>query len=1139
MDEVLKNLREGLIIKGPFWPEEVKIISIKQIGKRIELNCGGMKFEPYRLYPLVLKLEDLDKIDIISGLKGPEFLANPKEFRLALEAKRIKMSYEFDPLFAVGVSKIDPLPHQIEAVYDYLLKRPRIRFLLADDPGAGKTIMAGLLIKELKYRKVAEKILIVAPPSLISNWQNEMYEKFGEVFSHVNRENFNPSYGTNIFEKENQCITSLDFLARGEGVLDTLRSLENNWDLVIVDEAHKLSAYLGSKDEIKRTRRYRVGEVLAEKSNHLLFLTATPHSGDSEKFRLLLDLLERGMYANTELVKQAIRKDENPVILRRLKEQMIDQDGNPLFLPRTVKTVGYTLSAKEKVLYDAVTDYVNEHFDKAERLKQRNTIGFALIVLQRRLASSLRAIKESLRRRREKLQDRFDNWGYYKDEFSDQELSQEDVEEFEDLPEEERKKKEDTLMSVTTSATREELQFEINQIDRLIKLAGELPENSETKLSELKGVLFGVEDIRGKDEKLLIFTEHRDTADYLVERIEQWGFSVTRIDGSMEPGDMANPKKGTRVWAMQQFNEGETKVLVATEAAGEGINLHKKCSLMINYDVPWNPNRLEQRMGRIHRYGQKKEVHIYNLIATNTREGRVLEIILEKIEKMRQDLKKDRVYDVMGEFIEAELGQSLSQFMQNSIRNRIDPEEFRERMKRPPTQEDIEKLSTSTEESLAKQYGPMQLLQRYNDYMQINEEQKLIPEYIEQFFVEAFSYVNGEIKRLDKYLWQISNIPIEVRNALKKKTNQIIKKSYGKVAFSKEVADKYDADFVAPGTLLFEALSELILDRYSAILQQGAVFSDPSVESQYLLWFVLGDINDGKGRKIGERLFAIVNQDNKFVKKGPFIIWDLNPLEKPVKVEFEDVRKTQNEMLGWSYDNLIEPFLEEKKEERIKELEIRKKYANLSFDFMIKESMKKLAKYQEKQRFGKAVVPGTIAIEQRKYEDLLHRKTELLKEIEQEKNIFPLPPQIMSVIAVVPSNVKEEEIQAAMKRDEEVEKIAMDFVMSYEEKQGRRSDNVSSENLGYDIKSRKQKEVRYIEVKGRAKIGDVSLSPNEKIKAERFGDNYWLYVVWNCATSPRLEKIPNPIKNLKMKEIVSVTRYIIGIEEIKKKAEKE
>ncbi len=1128
----ISDIKEGVVIKGPFWPEEVRVINVKELGKRIELNSEGIKFEPHRFYPIILKMEDLDKIDIISGIKGPEFLANPKEFRLALEAKRIKMSYEFDPLFAVGVSKIDPLPHQIEAVYDYLLKRPRIRFLLADDPGAGKTIMAGLLIKELKYRKVAEKILIVAPPSLISNWQNEMYEKFGEVFTHVNRENFNSNYGTNIFEKENQCITSLDFLARGEGVLDTLRSLENNWDLVIVDEAHKLSAYLGSKDEIKRTRRYKVGEVLAEKSNHLLFLTATPHSGDSEKFRLLLDLLEKDMYANTELVKQAVRKDENPIILRRLKEQMIDQEGNPLFLPRTVKTVGYSLSAKEKVLYDAVTDYVNEHFDKAERSKQRNTIGFALIVLQRRLASSLRAIKESLIRRREKLQDRLDNWGFYKDEFTDQELSPEDVEEFEDLPEEEQRKKEEALMSVTTSATKEELQFEINQIDRLIKLAGELPENSETKLSELKRVLFDVEDIRGKDEKLLIFSEHKDTANYLVERIEQWGFSVTRIDGSMEPGDMSNPKKGTRVWAMQQFNEGETKVLVATEAAGEGINLHKKCSLMINYDVPWNPNRLEQRMGRIHRYGQKKEVHIYNLIATNTREGRVLEIILEKLREMRENLGKDKVYDVIADFIESEVGQRLDKLIRDSIRKRIDPEEFREKMKRPLSQKDKEKLAASTEESLAKQYGPMQLLQKYNDYMQINEEQKLIPEYIEQFFVEAFSYVNGEIKRLDKYLWQISNIPIEVRTALKKKTNQTIKKIYGKVAFSKEVADKYDVDFVAPGTVLFEALSELILDRYSATLQQGAIFSDPSVESQYLLWFVLGNINDGKGRKIGERLFAIINLDNEFVKKGPFIIWDLNPLEKPVKAEFEDVRKTQNEMLGWSYDNLIELFLEEKKEERIKELEIRKKYANLSFDFMIRESMNKINKYQKKKDFG------NLAKESNNYQDILMRKQRILSEIEQEKNISPLPPQIMSVIAVVPSKVKEEEIQAAMKRDEEVERIAMGFVIDYEKKQGRRPDDVSSENLGYDIKSRKQKEVRYIEVKGRAKIGDISLSPNEKIKAERFGDKYWLYAVMNCATKPQLLPVQDPANNLDMKKIVEVTRFIISKDEIRKKAEK-
>ena len=1134
MDDVNK-LKEGVIVKGPFWPEEIRVHSVKQLGTKIELKGEGIKTEPHRFYSNIFRTEDVGKISIISGIEGPQFLANPKHFRLALEAKRIRMSYEFDPLFAVGVSKIDPLPHQIEAVYDYLLKRPKIRFLLADDPGAGKTIMAGLLIKELKYRKAAEKILIITPPSLISNWQSEMYEKFNEVFVEVNRETLNSSF-TNIWEKENQLIVSIDFLSRAEGALDTLRNLSWEWDLVIFDEAHKLSAYRGSKDEIKRTARYRVGEVLSEKSNHLLFLTATPHSGDPEKFRLLLDLLEKDMWASKEIVQEAAKKDEMTPILRRLKEQMIDKEGNPLFLQRKVNTIGYHLSAQEQLLYDAVTDYVTENFEKIERSRQKNTVGFALIVLQRRLASSVRAIKRSLERRRDKLRDRLENWDRYKQELQE-ELTEEELETLDDLPEEERWQRENEIVSgITVSLSPEELEFEIKQIERLIELAVQIPENKETKLRELKNVL-DTEDIRNKGEKLLIFTEHKDTADYLVEKIEQWGLSTTRIDGSMAPGDMSDPKPGTRVWAMRDFNEGDARVLVATEAAGEGINLHKKCSLMINYDVPWNPNRLEQRMGRIHRYGQKKEVHIYNLIATNTREGRVLEVILEKLEEMRKAIGKDKVYDVISQFIEMEVGSRLDRVVQEAIRNRIDPEEFRQRMRKPLTREDVEKLLGSTEEALAKQYGPMQLLQKYNEYMQITDEQRLIPEYIEQFFEAAFAEIGGTMTRLDKFLWKINEIPSELRAALKKKRH--LGKRYGKISFNKEIADKHDdCDFIAPGTVLFDSLVDIILDNYSHVLQQGAIFTDPASEESYALWFVLGKIHDGKGRKIGEKLFAVVQNKDKFSRKGPFIIWDLNPGEKLSESDSASVQYHSEGVLGWSLDNLLEPFLEDNKNERLRDLNIRKKYAEKSLDYMIKESMTRLQKYRKMERMGKTVVAGRVVEERRKYEDLMRRKEDILTEIEKEKEISGSTPEVMATAYVLPLETKDEEMNAAMKRDDEIERIAMEEVMKFEKACLRIPEDVSSENIGYDIKSKGIDQLRYIEVKGRARIGDISLSPNEKIKAERFGDKYWLYAVINCASKPQLLMVQDPANSLIMKKIIGVTRFIVDIREIQKKAEK-
>lgn len=481
MENISKDLKEGVIIKGPFWPEEIRVHIARIIGNRIQIVGSGLKSE--KSYSSLHNLDEIQtKIEIISGLKGPKFSANANKFRLALEAKRIRMSYEFDPLFAVGVSKIDSLPHQIEAVYDHLLKRPRIRFLLADDPGAGKTIMAGLLLKELKYRRVIERILIVVPPALVGNWKEELFEKFDEIFTEVTRDSVTSSYRINIWEQGNQSIVSMDFVKQSD-ILDTLK--ETHWDLIIVDEAHKLSAYqYGQKKE--ETQRYKLGKILSETTEHLLFLTATPHKGDPENFLFLLQLLDPNLYSNVDILKEAIVKNENPNYLRRLKEHMVDENGKRLFPDRKVHTVGYELTAQEKNLYDAVTEYVTKHFERALGDKRKNAIGFALIVLQRRLASSLRAIRKSLERRRDKLKEHLTNWDSYVRQIQEErDLTGEDIEELEDMPEKNRWEREDKLMSLTTSQTKEELEAEIIEVERLYDLAVQVERaGTEKKLNE-------------------------------------------------------------------------------------------------------------------------------------------------------------------------------------------------------------------------------------------------------------------------------------------------------------------------------------------------------------------------------------------------------------------------------------------------------------------------------------------------------------------------------------------------------------------------------------------------------------------------------------------------------------------------------
>jgi SNF2 family DNA or RNA helicase len=589
---------QGTILEGPFWPERIRVISSRQIGNGVAISGVGLKTERYYA-EIILAEKDLEKVRKVD-LRIKDFSGDAEAFFLFMEGKRIRFAFQFDPLFAVNVSQIDPLPHQIDAVYYYILKQPRIRFLLADDPGAGKTIMAGLILKELKQRGLVQRVLIVIPGHLKDQWIREMKEKFGETFRVIDRAVMDASWGRNVWLEENQTITSMDF-AKQEDVMVSLA--EARWDLVIVDEAHKMAAYeYGGK--MKRTERYKLGELLSRNSNFMLFLTATPHRGDPSNFRLFLDLLEPGFFASNEMLAESIRNKDNPLFLRRLKEDLKSFDGAPLFPPREVITIKYRLSDDEKRLYNAVTEYVERYFNRAMQKEKRN-VAFALLILQRRLASSLRAIRRSLERRRNRLNDLLEKGKII------QEIGYIDEEALEDSPELERWRKEDELLEKLTSAeTLEELREEIAKLDELIRLAREAEKKEvETKLNELKKVM-EQEKLGRNGEKLLIFTESKDTLEYLVEKIRSWGYSVTYIHGGLNLYQRIN--------AEHEFKE-KTQIMVSTEAGGEGINL-QFCWLMVNYDIPWNPNRLEQRMGRIHRYGQQNEVHIYNLVAVDTRE---------------------------------------------------------------------------------------------------------------------------------------------------------------------------------------------------------------------------------------------------------------------------------------------------------------------------------------------------------------------------------------------------------------------------------------------------------------------------------------------------------------------------------------
>lgn len=1105
IQSLLEALAEGAVLRGPFWSEPVRVLIAKKRGNQIEIKAMGMR--THRFYPKIIDIPDFEaKVRIEATGATPTFSGEASKFRLAIEALRIRLAHEYDPHFAVSVSQIDAVPHQLEAVYHYLFKRPRIRFLLADDAGAGKTIMAGLLLKELKCRGAIERTLIVTPAYLVDQWMKELREKFGEDFIHVTRAFMDTASGRNIWEQHNQFIVSMDF-AKQEDVLDTLRNA--HWDLVMVDEAHKIAAYRYG-EEIKRTERRWLGEALSERTDHLLFLTATPHKGDPENFLLLLQLLDKDLFSSMKILEEAVRWKENLIFLRRLKEDMTDFDGRPIFPHRYTHTVNYELSGQEKQLYDEVTKYVVEQYQRAVRMDNRNVINFTLPILQRRLASSIRAIRRSLERIRERRLELKRKGLVIREEIKI-------PEDIEDFREQDRWRYEEGSEGLTLTTNMVELESEIREVKRLVELAkGAEKIGVEKKLEELRNVIHS-RGIAASGEKLLIFTEFKETLDYLIENLRRWGFRVTCIHGDM-PFD-------ARREAERELNEGHAQIMVATEAAGEGINLQYRCSLMLNYDIPWNPTRLEQRMGRIHRYKQKKEVHIYNLVAANTREGNVLTRIFEKLELMRKHLGHDRVYDVVGEFF---MGRRLDELIMDALANRRSMKETERIIDTSVGRQNVEKVKEATLESLATRYIDFSAIKLE---MEQAKEHRLVPEYIEHFFVETFQSFGGRMsKRIDGY-WRIDHVPTELRRASPKFTRRFgqVKDRYPKATFYKEQAkDKPSIEFMALGHPLFEAVLQAVIEKLSNILQEGAVFMDPDGQLNGLLWFVKSGVQDGSENTIGERIFVIHQAlDGSLHDKGAFLLHDLKPLKsaKNVPEDMKNLYKEREKIIDWSLGHALQQYFKEIRSRHLREIEVRGKYLKKSMNALIADSIRRLGEYEKKAERGVDMTMPTRR-EEARLEDLRNRRKRRLQEIEQERHLTLATPDIIGVASVVPMKFKGPKAET-MVRDEEVEAVAMQAAMDYEREQGRVPEDVTGENLGFDIRSKGDSEIRYIEVKGRAYVGSVALTPNEWIKAQRLGNEYWLYIVVNVRTKPQLYFLQNPASKLRPNKEVEIVRYLV------------
>lgn len=1121
----LEELTRGTTVKGILPNHNVTVIDAKWHGSDVvELTYKDADGQPHTE---ILFRDREPTLDIVTEGSPWSFDGDGALLRLVSEAHRIRLAHLFDPLLAVHTSLVEPLPHQITAVYGEMLTRQPLRFLLADDPGAGKTIMAGLFIRELLIRGDLQRCMIVCPGSLATQWQDELFQKFHLPFELLTNDRIEAARTGNAFVEMPLVIVRLDKLSRNEELQAKLG--QTDWDLVVVDEAHKMSAsFFGG--EIKETKRHKLGKLLSTLTRHFLLMTATPHNGKEEDFQLFLALLDGDRFEGR--FRDGVHVSDTSDMMRRLvKEDLLKFDGKPLFPERRAHTVQYALSDLESVLYKQVTEYVREEFNRAEALAndgRKGTVGFALTILQRRLASSPEAISQSLRRRRERLQKRLREEELLKRGMTAEldfgpTVDQEDLDDdFEDASSDERETTEEEVVDQASAArTIAELQAEIDQLGELENLALRVRRSGkDRKWDELSKLLQnGTEmfDAGGHRRKLVIFTEHRDTLNYLVNQITTLigrPEAVVTIHGGMGRED--------RKKAEEAFKQDVTvQVLIATDAAGEGINL-QRAHLMVNYDLPWNPNRLEQRFGRIHRIGQTEVCHLWNLVAEETREGDVYLSLLKKLE-IEQKALGGQVFDVLGKAI---AGKELRELLIEAIRYGDRPEVKAKLEQAVADRLDQHRLRELLEErALARDSMDATKVQQIRRDMERAEARKLQPHFIASFFLEAFERLGGTIRQREPKRYEITHVPAVIRNRDRQiGIGEPILRRYERICFEKElisVPGKPIADFVCPSHPLLDATIDLTLERHRDLLRQGAVLvdeNDPGEEVRALVYLEhsIQDARterDGRRRVVSRRMqYVEIDSTGQTRSAGYAPYLDYRPLEETEKPLVEAVLTSlgfrndiESKATSYAIAHLVSQHLSELRERKEELIE---KTVRAVKDRLTKEINywdQRAADLRLQEQAGKPNAKLNSAKAQQRADELAARLQKRMTELEQERKLSPMPPVVVGGTLVVPVGLlqrlqgkRESTPTMFAKETKRVELAAMEAVMAAERALGYEPRDVSAQKCGYDIESGVPGtgRLRFIEVKGRIEGADtVTVTKNEILAALNKPENYILALV--------------------------------------------
>jgi SNF2 family DNA or RNA helicase len=1079
----------------------------------------------------LLNRTDEASVNMATAERPWSFDGDGNAFKLTAEAKRIDLAFLFDPMMAVHTSNVEPLPHQITAVYESMLPRTPLRFVLADDPGAGKTIMAGLYIRELIMRADARRILIVAPGSLVEQWRDELFEKFGLEFRVFSKDLELASPSGNPFDDSDQLIVRLDQMSRNEELQEKLCAA--GWDLVVFDEAHKLAAhFFGNK--LERTGRFRFAEKLGAHTRHLLLMTATPHNGKDEDFQLFLSLLDSDRFYGK--FRDGVHVvDASDLMRRMVKEELVKFDGTPLFPERRAYTVNYKLSDIEVALYEAVTHYVQMEMGKADQLEgqRRGSVGFALTSLQRRLASSPEAIYQSLKRRRERLERRLreERLGIRAQMLQADTLEAAPDDDDDLNADQEETLEENLIDKATASRTVAELEQEIVILHGLEQQAGKVVDSGQDrKWEQLSSILQHDErmhDASGRQRKLIIFSEHRDTLNYLHRKISG---VIGNPDAVITIHGGTQRDERRRLQAIFR-SDPEIRILIATDAAGEGVNL-QNANLMVNYDLPWNPNRLEQRFGRIHRIGQQEVCHLWSLVANETREGDVYHLLLKKLEVESAALK-GRVFNILGEVFEE---RSLKDMLIEAIRFGDRPDiraKLRQQLNVKLDRDHIKALVERN--ALAQETMTKERLFSVKEEMEKAEARRLQPYFVRTFFFKAFEQYGGTIHPRESDRYEITHVPALIRERDRLITGRNrrelapVGKRYERVCFTKEAVRPIDkpglpfATMLHPGHPLMLSLSDLILEQNGNLLRQGAILVDPADDGTepHLLFLLTHEIKSGDNQTLSKRLqFVRVTADGKAAFGGWAPHLDLEALAPADQPLLKDILSAswiranlEQRAVALAAGTLVPDHFKEVAERRIAHVDKTLAAVHERLTKEITFWSDKWIKLTEDREAGKDVRLN-LENARRTVSDLEGRLENRRKELQAMRHVVNGTPVALGGALVIPIGLLNrlrgeppaDPVTAAFAADAaaraRVERLAMEAVRRIEESRGCRVVDVSALKCGWDITSYPpaieglQSEPRHIEVKGRV-IGatTVTITRNEILYALNQADKFILAIV--------------------------------------------